>query len=125
MVKSIISVIITLSLIFVGGSMETHYINKSFKELNTLATINQIKADDEIITSEDIATLQKLWVKKKKSLHAVIPHNEIKEIELWISEAVKCVKNGKLEDASVKLEVVAELTEQVPKNFAISFENIL
>ncbi len=125
MVKSLISVIITVTLIFLGGAIENHYIHTSFKDLNRLAVINQIKADDEIITPEDTATLQNLWIKKKKVLHAIIPHNEIKEIELWISEAVKCVKEGKLQDASIKLEVVAELTEQVPKNFKISFENIL
>jgi hypothetical protein len=109
----------------VGGAVESHYVNKSFKELNRLAVINQIKADEQTISCEDTTLLQKTWIKKKKTLHAVIPHNEIKEIELWISEAVKCVKEGKFSDASIKLEVVAELTEQVPKNFKFTFENIL
>lgn len=125
MVKSIISVIITLILIFVGGAVESYYIHKSFDQLNRLAIINQIKADEQTISPEDTDVLQDLWIKKKKTLHAVIPHNEIKEIELWISEAVKCVKEGKFSDASIKLEVVAELCEQVPKNFKFSFENIL
>ena len=125
MVKSIVSVIITLFLIFVGGAVESHYIKDSFADLNRLAVINQIKADEGVITPEDTAVLQKQWIKKKKILHTVIPHNEIKEVELWISEAVKCVKEGKLSDASIKLEVVAELTEQIPHNFKFSFENIL
>ena len=125
MVKSIVSVIITLSLIFIGGIVESHYIKDSFKDLNRIAVISQIKADEGTISTEDTANLQKLWIKKKKTLHAVIPHNEIKEIELWISEAVKCVKEQNYADASIKLEVVAELTEQIPRNFKFSFENIL
>ena len=125
MVKSIVTVIISFSIIFAGAFAEQRNINKSFNELKTIAEITQKKVQEKNVTTDDVLVLQNKWIKKKKTLHVWIPHNEIKEIELWISECVMCVKNEKYPDASEKLEVVIELCEQIPKSFSVSWQNIL
>ena len=125
MVKSILSVIITLSLIIFGAFIESFYVKKSFKELNQIAIVCQHKADEQTLSSNDTNLLQNTFLRKRKLLHVFIPHTEIKEMELWISESVKCAKDLKYQDASLKLEVVIELTEQIPNNFKLSWQNIL
>ena len=125
MVKSLISTIITLSLICFGALIENHYVKKSFSELNQIAIVCQQKAEEETINVNDTKLLQNTFLRKKKLLHVFIPHTEIKEIELWISESVRCAKDLKYQDASLKLEVVIELTEQIPNNFKLSWQNIL
>ena len=125
MVKSILSVIITLSLIIFGAFIESFYVKKSFKELNQIAIVCQHKADDQTLSSNDTNLLQNTFLRKRKLLHVFIPHTEIKEMELWISESVKCAKDLNYQDASLKLEVVIELTEQIPNNFKLTWQNIL
>lgn len=125
MVKSILSVIITLSLIIFGAFIENFYVKKSFKELNQIAIVCQHKADDQTLSSNDTNLLQNTFLRKRKLLHVFIPHTEIKEMELWISESVKCAKDLNYQDASLKLEVVIELTEQIPNNFKLTWQNIL
>jgi len=125
MVKSILSVIITLSLIIFGAFIESFYVKKSFKELNQIAIVCQHKADEQTLSSNDTNLLQNTFLRKRKLLHVFIPHTEIKEMELWISESVKCAKDLNYQDASLKLEVVIELTEQIPNNFKLTWQNIL
>jgi hypothetical protein len=72
-----------------------------------------------------VLAVQKSWVQKKKYLHIFIPHNEIKELDLWLSETIILVRDEKWSDALSKVEVLGELTEQIPKTFLIKIENIL
>ena len=62
---------------------------------------------------------------KKKTLHVLIPHNEIKEIDLWLSECCGLLETKTFDDALTKLTVVSELIEQIPKTFSFRIENIM
>ena len=54
-----------------------------------------------------------------------IPHNEIKEVDLWLSEAVTLIKNKDYKEALYKIDVTINLIEQISKTFSFSIENIL
>ena len=54
-----------------------------------------------------------------------IPHGEIKEIDLWLTESIKLVRDEKWEDAVSKIEVLKELVEEIPRTFLLTPENIL
>ena len=69
--------------------------------------------------------MQKNWLEKKKALHIFIPHNDIKEVDLWLAESATLVRDEKWDDAISKIEVLKELSEQIPKTFTLSWENIL
>lgn len=125
MVKSTISVIIVTILLVIGSIFEYKTVNNSFSELEKTAKICQQKAIEETLVEDDVLILQKKWLKNKKRLHVWIPHNEIKEIELWIAECVRTTANEKHPDSAEKLEVIIELCQQIPKTFAISWQNIL
>lgn len=124
MVKSIISVIIASALIAVGGIYENFSLRKTFDEMISCVDEISVKLVEGDAVTDDITSLQKLWLTNKKSLHAYIPHTEIKELDLWISECVAYVKLNKYDEALSKLEVVKELCEQIPKTFLIRFENL-
>lgn len=124
MVKSVISVVIASLLIAIGGVYENTALRKTFDKMIACVDVITDKLENDLAVTDDIVALQKLWLSNKKSLHAYIPHTEIKELDLWISECVAYVRLEKFDEAISKLEVVKELCEQIPKTFSIKFENL-
>ena len=124
MVKSIISMICVALILLVGAIWECNYVQKEFNELHDSLQIVYEKVDDEVATMDDIYAVQKLWLNKKKTMHMFLPHNEIKEVDLWIAESVTLVRDKEWQDALSKLEVLRELSEQIPKSFKVSLSNI-
>ena len=125
MVKTLISILVVSLLLIVGSIYENNFINRQFDELNTVLVVLYDKIDSETATQDDVYAVQKNWLSKKKVLHIFIPHNEIKEIDLWLSESATLVRDKEWKDAISKIEVLIELTEQIPKTFVLSLENIL
>lgn len=125
MVRSVVSMICVGLILFIGAISESHYISAHFSEFYTEVSAVYDKVQEETATENDVYALQDKWLYYKKSLHAFVPHSEIKELDLWIAEAVKLVEKEKWEDALSKLEVIKELSEEIPKNFILSLENIL
>ncbi len=125
MVKAFYTALIAL-LIVVGASyFEQRYIKNTFDDLTCIASVVQEKTENKTAVKEDVLSLQNFWIEKKRTLHVFIPHNDIKEVDLWISEAVTLVEKEMWEDALSKLEVVIEMAEQIPKTYLLRVENIL
>ena len=125
MVKTIISMIAVSIIFFAGAIYENHFVKKQFSEFSSVLEILYQKVDDKVATQEDVYATQDNWLNKKRYLHAFIPHNEIKEIDLWLSESATLVRDKEWKDAISKIEVLKELAEQIPKTFVLSWENIL
>lgn len=124
MVKSIISMICVAVLLLVGAIWECNYVKKEFNEFHDAIEVVYDKVDDQTATIDDIYVVQNIWLKKKKTLHMLLPHTEIKEVDLWIAETATLVRDREWNDAISKMEVLKELSEQIPKSFAISLSNI-
>lgn len=107
-----------------GAIYEADFTKRQFEELSTVLETLYEKVDNKTAVEDDVYAVQSNWVEKKKYLHIFIPHNEIKEIDLWLAESVKLVRDEKWEDALSKIEVLRELAEQIPKTFAVSIENV-
>ena len=125
MVKALITALVSLAIIIGASYLEQYYLNNTFNEFERAVSITYEKTENHIAVKDDVLSIQNLWVEKKKSLHVFIPHNDIREIDLWVSEAVTLVENKKWEDALSKLEVVLEMIEQIPKTYSLKLENIL
>ena len=124
MVKSIVSIICVLTMIVSAALFEHFFITKQFDDLHgEFATLYE-KIEGESAVKEDVLSVQNSWLAKKKYLHIFIPHNEIKEIDLWLAESVTLVDEKKWEDALSKAEVLMELAEQIPQTFRLTPENI-
>ena len=124
MVKTFISIFIVSALLIAGSIYENFFVNKQFDEFNDVLTALYQKIENETAVNNDVYAVQKNWLEKKRFLHVFIPHNDIKEIDLWLSESATLVKDKEWNDAISKIEVLIELSEQIPKTFKLSFENI-
>ena len=125
MVKSIISMAVVSILLIIGSVYERNFIDRQFTELGQVLEVLYEKVDEQTATQDDVYAAQKNWLEKKKYLHIFIPHNEIKEIDLWLSESSTLVRDEEWNDAISKIEVLKELAEQIPKTFLVRWENIL
>ena len=124
MVKSIISMICVAVLLLVGAIWECNFVKEEFNEFHDAIEVVYDKVDGQTATIDDIYVVQNIWLKKKQTLHMLLPHTEIKEVDLWIAETATLVRDREWNDAISKMEVLKELTEQIPKSFAISLSNI-
>ena len=125
MVKTFISILVVSLLLIVGSMYENNFIKTKFEDFNWVLTVLYDKIDSESATQDDVYAVQKNWLSKKKVLHIFIPHNEIKEIDLWLSESATLVRDKEWKDAISKIEVLKELAEQIPRTFMITLDNIL
>ena len=124
MVKTLVSMICVAIILIASSWYESNFVKRQFNEFNIVLEELYEKVDEETAVMDDVYAVQKNWIEKKKFLHAFIPHNEIKEVDLWLSEAVTLVRDKEWTDAISKIEVLIELSEQIPKTFKISWENI-
>ena len=125
MIKSIISIIISLSLIFAGAFYENRFVNKQFSEFENVVEALYEKTVQQTANKEDAFAAILNWRDKKHVLHIFIPHTNINEIELWLSETMTLIEKEKYDDAKSKLDVLKELTYEIPKNFNFDISNIL
>ncbi len=125
MVKTILTMIVASFMLVAGAIYEETFVFRQFNEFHSVVEQVYEKVDDKTATEDDVYAMQANWLDKKRYLHMFIPHNEIKEIDLWTAETIKLVRDKKWEDAISKIEVIKELSEQIPKTFRVSFDNIL
>lgn len=125
MVKTIISIICVAVILFAGAMFEDYFVHKQFNDFSVALDCLYDKIETEQATERDVLAVQDNWLKKKKNLHAFIPHTEIKEVDLWLSETITLVRDKEWADAISKVEVLRELAEQIPKTFEVSFQNVL
>lgn len=124
MVKSVITVIVS-ALILAGAAIyEQIYVNSAFTRLFEQALIMQEKEINKTATPADAENVRNCWIKEKEKMHAFISHNDIKELDMWLSEGIAFTKSGKYEEAYTKYVVIADLCKSIPKGYLIRFENV-
>lgn len=125
MVKSLVSIISVIIILLCGAFYENDFVTRQFEEFNSVMNVLYEKTENKTATEEDVKAVRENWAEKKRYLHIFIPHNEIKEIDLWISEMVTLVNDEKWEDAVSKAQVLLYLSTEIPKTFLFRRENIL
>ena len=128
---------VTAAIILTFSFLEQSTLKNNFAELSQEISIIKEKAYDETLSVIELTVLiavplgvicaafQNKWIKSKEVLHVYIPHNEIKELDLWISECLYYAKEKDFTEVKAKAEVIAELFEQIPKTFSVKIENLL
>ena len=125
MKKVLITIICSILLLVAGGIYEQVVVLKQFDEFKSSVSECLDKANAKTLTVNDINELSTDWEDKRKYLHVFIPHTEIKEIGLWLSEATAFAEFGNMEETADKLQVIYDLSKQIPDNFRIKIENIM
>jgi len=124
MIKSIFTTLIAI-LVLIGASIwESKQINNTFDTFYDFLEQSEQKLKSESASPLDLKVLEDFWLDKKRSLHVWIPHNDIKEIDLWVSECVAYTEAKKYDEAICKIEVLKVLAKQVPNTFILKLENI-
>ena len=124
MVKSVITVIVS-ALILAGAAIyEQIYVDSAFDRLLEQALVMQEKETNKTATPADAENVRNCWIKEKEKMHAFISHNDIKELDMWLSEGIAFTKSGKYEEAYTKYVVIADLCKSIPKGYLIRFENV-
>ena len=125
MVKTLLSIFISLALLVGAAVFETFYVGAQFDKFGDALEALEIKVRDESATRGDAEAVRELWETEKKNLHSVIPHNDISYIDYWMGEAVSYIEPKNVDDALSKIEVLITICEQIPQTYSVSFENIL
>jgi hypothetical protein len=124
MVKTIISIIITFLLIASLATFELFYVNTTFEEFRSILCGLHEKAEDSCATHEDGLAVQKFWDDKKKYLHVWLPHTSIEGVDVHLSEALGYLYEGRYTDALPKIEVLIDMSENIPHVFELDWGNI-
>ena len=124
MVKSIIYTLVAIALclgVFFGTE---YYIGNQLGEMHSALETLYDKIEEETATREDAYAVKAMWTDKKSKLHIFIPHNDISYVDYWLSEACALVYNGKYELALGKIEVLLEITKNLPDAYSVKLENV-
>ena len=120
MKKVLITISCSIILLVAGGVYEQVIVLKQFDEFKSSVAECLDKADDNTLTASDVKELSADWEEKRKYLHVFIPHTEIKEIGLWLSEAIAFIEYDNMEETADKLQVIYDLSKQIPDNFVFT-----
>ena len=88
MIKTIVSVFVTLGIILGLCFYEVWYIQTAFSQFSSVLRGLYDKAVTQTATRQDGETLQRFWEEKKHTLHIWVPHTAITEINYQLDEAV-------------------------------------
>lgn len=124
MVKTIVTTVLAITILLCAGFLENKQVNEVFNEFYVFLECTEEKLNNKTATALDTEILEKFWLKKKRTLHIWIPHNDIKEIDLWMAECVAYTNEKDYDEALCKIKVLKVLTKQVPFNFILKIENV-
>ena len=124
MLKSVLTMLLAVFLLIGATFAEQIIVQNTFLEFEEVIEQTHAKLMAESPSKLDADGLESFWLEKKRKLHVWIPHAEIKEIDLWVSECVAYAQSSDFKEAVCKLEVLKTLTSQIPKNFSLKLENL-
>lgn len=124
MVKTLVSVFITLGILIGLSIFELCYVQNSFDEFQELLNSLRQKTISEIATQEDGKVVRQYWDDKKKTMHIWLPHTSLQEIDLQLDEAIAFLYEQEYADALPKIEVVIGLANNIPQSYELTFKNI-
>ncbi len=124
MVKAIITTLAAIAL-SIGFFVWTHiYLYRQFDDFHGALQTLYDKIDDKSANREDAYAVRSMWAEKKSKLHILIPHNDISYIDYWLSEACGLIYNQRYDLALGKVEVLLEITKNLPDAYSLKPENI-
>ena len=124
MLKTIISVIVTASLILAVSIYETVYVQSTFTEFSSILQGLYDKTISRTATKQDGVAIQQYWEEKKHGLHIWIPHTAIIEVNYQLDEAVGFLITEDYANVLPKLEILLCICEDVPRSYSFGLENI-
>ncbi len=124
MVKSICYTVAALA-ICIGLFLFTEwYVKTQFEEFTAALETLYDKTEEKTANREDGYAVRSLWEDKKSKLHIFVPHNDISYIDYWLNETCGLLYNAEYELALGKIEVLIQISENLPGAYGVRLENI-
>ena len=124
MIKSLVSILISLGLILVGSFYEIYYVKTTFSAFRSTLLSLYDKSESHLATYEDGRAIQTFWESKKRSLQIFLPHTALLEIDYQLGEAVGYLYTQEYENIIPKLQILIAMSENIPKAYTFGPENI-
>ena len=125
MVKTLLSMIISLALLIGASIFEQRYVRKTFREFTSVMQVLREKTENATATDEDGHAVCLYWEEQKKHLQIWLPHTTLQEVDYQLYEAVGFIYVDDFEGALPKIEVVLGMCENIPYSYTLHIENTL
>ncbi len=124
MVKTIVSIFVSLALIFGLSFYEIQYVRHTFTYFHEILDTLYQKTESHAATYEDGTAVRSYWEEEKRTLHIWLPHTMLQEVDYHLDEAIGYLYNDDFSNALAQLEVTIELSEEIPRSYAPTLPNI-
>ncbi len=124
MVRTIVSIILSLGVIVGLSWYEIWYVQSTFQEFHKILNTLYQKTESHLATYEDGTSVRYYWENKKKTLHVWLPHTMQQEVDYHLDEAIGYLYNDDYSNALAQLEVAIELSLEIPRNYSLIPQNI-
>ena len=124
MIRTIVSIFITLAILVGVSAFELFYVEYTFKHFHEILLTLYDKVENASATYEDGLTVQNYWQRKKEILHIWVPHTALQEMDLHLDESIGYIYLQDYPNALPKLEVLIGLSENIPRSYKIGVPNI-
>ncbi len=124
MIRTIVSIFVTLGLIFGIAFYEGARVKNTFAQFHGVLLSLYEKTAAEEATHEDGKATEEFWESRKKTLHIWLPHTSIQEVDYQLYEAVGCLYVDDYQSALPKLEILIGMCENIPQSYRVSLENV-
>ncbi len=125
MIRTIISIVVSLTLLVGATLFENAYIQREFSFIEESVYSLYEKTENGTATHEDGEAVETMWQAKKREMHLFFPHAAVQQIDFELNEALGYLYQGNFQDALPKMEVLLQLTEVIRQNYCVSWGNIL
>ena len=92
MIRTIVSIFVTLGLLLGVSFYEIHYVQTTFAHFENALRALKGKTEERIASYEDALVVRELWDTKKQTMHIWIPQTVIYENDYQLDEAIALVK---------------------------------
>ena len=124
MIRTIVSIILSLALLVGISAWEGHYLERNFEQIeNTIQSLYD-KTEEGTATHEDGEAVEIFWQEKKHKMHFILPHSAVQQIDFELNEALGYLYQGNFQDALPKMEVLLQITEVIRQNYTLLWGNI-
>ena len=124
MIRTIVSVLITLALLVGVSIYENHYVQTTFETFHEKLRILKQKTELGDATYTDGLAIRSYWDNKKQVLHIWVPHTVLAEIDYQLDEAIGFLYLDDHKGAMPKIEVTLGLSENIPHGYKLQLGNI-
>lgn len=124
MIRTIVSIFLSLGVIIGLSVYEIHYVHTTFTQFHEILDSLYQKTESHTATYEDGTSVRFYWEEQKRTLHIWLPHTMLQEVDYHLDEAIGYLYNDDYANALAQLEVAAELSDEIPRSYALTLPNI-